>query len=200
MEKGWLYCVYNEVFEQYDKFTVKLGRTNNLKRRLNEYRTGYVNPSYYICVSDRCFRDSRKAESLLFYVLRRYRLKEQREFFSAPPKLIRMLIERLSELSDEHIDVLYKEVLRKAAPEDILDKISGEDETAWFESACEQQTFLEAFFEKYRFKPIHPEMFPNYEEPAITDLNKLMANVKVTFDSKSQGSFASEEGLAEARL
>jgi len=178
-EEGWLYCVFNEVFKQYGEFAVKLGRTNNLKRRLNEYRTGYVEPSIYLCISDRSFRDSRKAESLLFYILRRYRLKEQREFFSAPPNLIRMLLERLSELTDDHLDILYKQVLLKVAPEEIIETILDSDES-WFESACQQQTFLEEFFERFRFKPKTNLKFPGYIPIEVVDLNNLMASAKAT--------------------
>ena len=62
--QGWIYCLYNPCFKSYGSSVYKLGRTKNLKQRLNQYTTSYVDPSHFICISQRSFEDSRKAESI----------------------------------------------------------------------------------------------------------------------------------------
>lgn len=164
---GYIYCVWNEMYNQIGPNVVKLGETKNLKKRLQGYRTQYVQPSEYLCFSHRKFKNSKKAEHLLFYILRRYRIRKQREFFDAPPKLIRDIIEQLSDCSDEMIDKCYEHVCRKIcpmSPEECQEHISNPD-TDWFITQLEidlKNKSISEFLEQFRFRPKNPDMYPDY--------------------------------------
>ena len=82
---GYIYCIYNESFKSYGENTFKLGRTGNLNNRLNNYTTYYISPCKFLFTSldcERKFKDCIKAERILFYILRKYRVSNKREFFS----------------------------------------------------------------------------------------------------------------------
>ena len=157
---GWLYCLYNECFKAYGSSVYKLGRTKNLKQRMSQYTTSYIQPSHFVCVSSRKFRDSRKAETVLFYVLRIYRVVENREFFNVPSVQIRCIMDRLSYLSDDLVEELYSQILRKVVPQDIFDQIiDTEEELEWISQALEYKTWLDEFFQKFRFRPKDPSFY-----------------------------------------
>ncbi len=157
---GWLYCLYNECFKAYGESVYKLGRTKNLQQRLSQYTTSYIQPSHFVCVSGRRFRDSRKAEAVLFFVLRKYRIVENREFFHVPSMQIQHILDRLSYLSDELIEELYDQILRKVVPQNIYDQILDTDEElSWITKAIEYNNWLDDFFQKFRFRPKDPSFY-----------------------------------------
>jgi hypothetical protein len=157
---GWLYCLYNECFKTYGSSVYKLGRTKNLQQRLSQYTTSYIQPSHFVCVSSRKFGDSRKAEAVLFYVLRIYRVVENREFFNVSSVQVRCIMDRLSYLSDELVEELYSQILRKVVPQDIFDQIiDTEEELGWIREALEYKTWLDEFFQKFRFRPKDPSFY-----------------------------------------
>lgn len=157
---GWLYCLYNECFKAYGSSVYKLGRTKNLQQRLSQYTTSYIQPSHFVCVSSRKFRDSRKAETVLFFILRTYRVVENREFFNVPSVQIRCIMDRLSYLSDDLVEELYSQILRKVVPKDIYEQIMDtEEEFEWVHQALEYKTWLDEFFQKFRFRPKDPSFY-----------------------------------------
>jgi hypothetical protein len=157
---GFLYCLYNECFKAYGESVYKLGRTKNLQQRLAQYTTSYIQPSHFICVSGRHFRDSRKAEAVLFFILRKYRIVENREFFHVPSSQVRHILDRLSYLSDDLVEELYDQILRKVVPQDIYDQIlDTNEELSWITKAMEYQTWLDQFFQKFRFRPKDPSFY-----------------------------------------
>ena len=180
-DSGWLYCLYNKSFEE-DVF--KIGRTNNLRRRLGEYRTGFIHDSYYICVSEREFRNSRRAEALVFYILRKFRLRADREFFKASPVKIRALFMRLSFHDDDTIDRCWRAAMRKVCPTEILESLVSEDEGyKIFWEKCEMRSWLDERFEKFRFKPAKPHLYYpfGYRESASEEqeLEELVADLSL---------------------
>ena len=179
--KGWLYCLYNECFSSYGSTVYKLGRTKNLKQRLQHYRTGYIKPSHFIHISSRHFRDSRKAESILFFILRSYRVTKKREFFNIHDETIRYSIDRLSSLTDDMIDRIYRQILCRVCPDNILDNIMDtDDEPKWFSDSIKYTTDLEAFFEKYRFKPKNPKVYKNLKSIEEYTFSLLIDKCTVT--------------------
>jgi T5orf172 domain len=188
---GWLYCLYNECFKSYGSNVYKLGRTMNLKQRLSQYTTSYIQPSHFICVSFRKFRDSRKAEAVLFYILRMYRIVENREFFNIPSVQVRFILDRLSNLSDDLIEELYSQILQKVVPKDIYDQIiDTEEEFEWVHKSLEYKSWLDEFFQKFRFRPKDPSFYhrtglrPEEEE----ELYHLIVRAKEFKQSQYQNS------------
>jgi len=79
--KGYLYCLYNEMFQFYGDNVYKLGNTNNLKTRLHGYTTAYIQESTYKLTSS-LLPDKELAEMLLFDYLHEFRVNQNREFFN----------------------------------------------------------------------------------------------------------------------
>jgi hypothetical protein len=68
---GYLYVFYNESFlKSYDENVYKLGRTKNLNNRISTYNTSFIKDSEYL-ITSRIFKDSIKAETVLFFLLRK---------------------------------------------------------------------------------------------------------------------------------
>ena len=198
---GWLYCLYNECFKAYGSSVYKLGRTKNLKQRLSQYTTSYIQPSHFVCVSSRKFRDSRKAETVLFFVLRIYRVVENREFFNVSSGQVRCIMDRLSYLSDELVDELYSQILRKVIPQDIYDQIMDTDEElGWVQEALEYKTWLDEFFQKFRFRPKDPSFYhrTGMKQEEEEELYRLINQAKEFKQSKEK--MTRGEGLEETKV
>ena len=72
---GYLYIFFNESFiKSYGEDVYKLGRTSNLKCRKSTYNTSFIKESEYLYTS-RQFRDAIKSERVLFFILKKYRIK-----------------------------------------------------------------------------------------------------------------------------
>jgi hypothetical protein len=120
---GRLYCVYNETYKQYGENVYKLGRTNDLKKRKNGYTTPFLNDSEYLYHSKRELKNSIKAEKIMFFILKKYRIRDRREFFRVRLDLIKSVIDRIDNFSDRMIDLIYKQIIKQFCPEDIIDKL-----------------------------------------------------------------------------
>ena len=175
MESGWLYCLYNPAFEAYGETVYKIGRTNNLQRRLRDYTTGFIHPSHYTCISTREFKDSRKAEAVVHYLLRRFRVTKDREFFKLDSERIRSIIHLISDLNDKEVTEIFFKTCEKICPKIILDNVLTEKDFEIFFESTDLQTPWEEFFEKFRFKPANPERYYQYgyRDPEKEDLIKL---------------------------
>src|SRR3989337_423313 len=79
-DKGHLYCLHNEMFDYYGKNVYKLGTSNNVDNRLNQYTTSYLENCQIKHISEK-LDNKFYAESMLFFILDESRLKSSREFF-----------------------------------------------------------------------------------------------------------------------
>ena len=84
---GYLYCLYNKVYDTYGNSVYKLGKSINVKRRLGSYSTSYLNPSELKYTSQKVKYYS-YAEKLLFLKLKKYKLRSNREFFDCELAII----------------------------------------------------------------------------------------------------------------
>ena len=80
MNKGYLYILFNESYKHYGDSTYKFGRTQNLRNRIFTYNTSFVHDSKYLHTS-REFKDCIEAERVLFFLMKEYRIKNNKEFF-----------------------------------------------------------------------------------------------------------------------
>ena len=156
--EGYLYVVHNPIFA---KDVYKLGRTNNLKTRLRSYVTGYVEPSKYVYTT-KLFKDCIKAERILFFLLRKYRIREQREFFELNIDMIIDTIKTLENLSDKNFNLIYSKINSKICPDNILELINDED---YFKLLDFDYTKYNDLLEKFRYNP--------------NNKNKLLTKIKV---------------------
>ena len=120
MESGYIYVLYNEVYEHYGKDVYKIGRTTNLSRRLTAYVTSYVEPSEYVYSKEA--EDMENDEQVVFKKLEEYRMSKKREFFKCELSEIKEAIDSLNGMSKEEKEMLIgrnKKERRKKAREEI---------------------------------------------------------------------------------
>lgn len=80
-EKGYLYCLYDEVFQHYGENVYKLGCAKNLLQRMSGYSTTYIVKSEFMLQTDQLI-NYEEAEKILFILMNKYRIKKSREFFN----------------------------------------------------------------------------------------------------------------------
>ena len=177
---GYLYCLYNQAFESFGDNVYKLGRSGNLDNRLASYTTYYVEPSQFILTSanyDRKFKDCIKAERVLFYILRKYRVSNKREFFMCDIELIKETFERMCKFSNKMIDAMYKGVMGRIVPVDIIEKIEKGNQIItdkeWFQYEKGNMDSIFSYLEQFRFRPKNKEMYPGYMTPVEEEINML---------------------------
>ena len=79
-DKGYIYCLYNVVFKYYGEDVYKLGKSNDVIKRLSGYTTSYLEDSE-IKLQSKQLSNYGMAENILFHLLKDYRLKKNREFY-----------------------------------------------------------------------------------------------------------------------
>jgi hypothetical protein len=190
MVEGNLYCLHNPAFDRQGRHYYKLGRTQDLRKRLQTYQTGYLEPCVYVAVGSRRFASSEAAELVLFYLLRRFRVRENREFFNVPLSLVRHMLIRVSSLSDDRLDDIAKLIkatrdVNKFMSNNAIDSLIASFETVEIECRTEKTEYadyLDEFFEKFRFKPREEdvEMYKKFGYRTVEDLelNTLLDNTK----------------------
>jgi hypothetical protein len=170
--EGYLYIIYNPIFA---KDVYKLGRTNNLKTRLRSYVTGYIEPSKYLYTT-KMFKDCVKAERILFFLLRKNRIREQREFFELNIDIIINTIKTLENLSDKNFNLIYSKINSKICPDNILELINDED---YFKLLDFDYTKYNDLLEKFRYNP-------NNKNKLLTKIKIVHTKVKNDLENDSE--------------
>lgn len=85
--QGFLYCLHNEIFKFYGEDLYKCGNSVDTDKRLCQYTTSYPMPSEILLTSDSFF-DKSFAETLLFFYLKDFKFKPNREFIKCDFKII----------------------------------------------------------------------------------------------------------------
>jgi hypothetical protein len=98
---GYLYCMFNPMYKYYGENVKKCGNTINIDKRKNQYTTSYLEESEYLLTSEQFF-DKTFAETLLFYYLNDYRMRNTREFFDCDIKIVKDAFEKVKIFFDIH--------------------------------------------------------------------------------------------------
>ena len=93
-ESGYLYCVYHYSFVAYGNDTYKLGRTMNIKNRLNQYVTCFLGQVQVVHLSE-LTAQCKLAETILFKKLKEKRVEKNREFFKLELDIIKSTIDEV---------------------------------------------------------------------------------------------------------
>lgn len=79
-EKGYLYCIYNSIYDVYDIEILKVGNSCNLKERYRDYKYMYIDD---IEVKNELYVPFKYTfEYLLFFSLNKNRVYQKREYFT----------------------------------------------------------------------------------------------------------------------
>jgi hypothetical protein len=155
-KSGHLYCLYNKMYQTYGNNIYKLGHTCNPAKRINDYMTSYIEESEYKYVSERRFENSLKAERILFFLLRRNRVKKNREFFSLQVDDIIDTIKRVEAIPFEKIEKIYKIILNEYCSDRVFERI--EDNVHYLDCLVSP----DIFFEQFKFRPKNPELYRKF--------------------------------------
>jgi len=101
---GYLYCIYNKMYDVYGTNIYKLGNMKN-KNRMNSYVTPYIDPIEIKFISNKIL-DKSIGEKILFNILKEFRFRPNREFFQCDLSIIKKAF-------DEVESILLKEPLDK---------------------------------------------------------------------------------------
>ena len=179
---GYLYVLYHHTFQQYGPDVYKLGMTINPKQRLQGYTTAFADECEFKYVSDK-FHNCSKAEKVLFYLLRSERLNKKREFFQLSLHRCIKMIQQLQTLSAELLDRLYTQVCFEVVPLRVqaalmndASKIEAEL-MKWSNNDWTEKLPFDEYLEKFRWRPLKPEMWPTYVVPEVQSFHDL--NMKV---------------------
>ena len=153
---GYLYCLFNKMYTAYGSDVYKLGHTCNPSQRINDYMTSYIDESEYKYVTERRFENSLKAERVLFFLLRRNRLRKNREFFCIGLAEIIDTMKRVEAIPMEKIDKIYKIILNEYCSERVFENI--EDSVHYLDCLVSP----DVFFEQFKFRPKNPEMYRKF--------------------------------------
>lgn len=156
---GYLYVLYNDIYKSYGANVYKLGRTVNLKNRMGNYTTPFINASEYLYVS-RKFEDSVKAERVLFYILRVYRIKDKREFFDLTLESIKKTFDRLSNLNDNTIDRLYSLIVTGICSQRVIENLESDEE--FYDKIIRDANRMDEYFNQFKFRPQNPEFYKKW--------------------------------------
>ena len=179
--KGFLYCMWNKMFSSYGQDVYKLGRTSCLEARLNNYTTSYIEPCEYKYTTNRVFQNSIYAERVMFFLLRRFRIKKNREFFKVDLDTVIDTMRKLETMSDEKIEKIYKKILQDFCSDRIMENI---DNDAHY---LDCMVSPDAFFSQFMFRPKNPEM--EFYLLTITRYPNTLTNIFTALYQQPQNSY-----------
>lgn len=158
---GYLYILYNKVFNtyatEYKGEVYKLGRTNNCDTRLKHYTTSYIESSQFLYTSTK-FDNCIQAERILFYLLRYYRIRDKREFFTCDLDTVKQTIQSIESYTSSQIERIYNRICAKLCPERLISSFSEQDEE-YSERLRMSIDEVCRSLERFRFKPKYPEHY-----------------------------------------
>jgi hypothetical protein len=91
---GYIYCLYNNIFNYYGDDVYKFGNSINPDQRCLQYTTSYLEPCELKKMSNKYF-DKNFAETLLFHYLKDYRINGNREFFQCDKNIYEDAFEKV---------------------------------------------------------------------------------------------------------
>ena len=104
--EGYIYVIFNDMFNYHGEDIYKIGKTNDINKRLNGYITTYINKTELIYLSDKV-KDYHLCEKLLFQNINENRVVQNREFFKIDKleatTIIKKVVEEINLMTDDEI-------------------------------------------------------------------------------------------------
>ncbi len=151
-KSGVLYCMNNEMFET-DIY--KIGRTKDIIKRKKNYTTPYIKEIEYLYVT-KYLPDCKKAEKILHYLLKKYRINQDREFFKINIKIIIENMKFIENLDYYILNFYYNKINQGLNP---IINIYDKEELIIIMNNLQISNQIETFFEKFKFRPKDPSYY-----------------------------------------
>ena len=120
MNSGYIYILYNEMFKFYGDNVYKMGKTIDINKRLTGYTTSFIEPCEIKFLSSEV-KNYSLAEQLIFKALKRYRIKNNREFFNVQLtqaiKAVEAIINTINVMTEDEINLKMNEIIKERANE-----------------------------------------------------------------------------------
>ena len=101
--EGYIYIMFNDVFNYYGNNVFKIGKTTDIQQRVNAYVTSYIQPCEVKYVSETCINYS-LAEAIIFQKIDKYRVVKNREFFKVDKQeAIEIIEDTIKKINDRTI-------------------------------------------------------------------------------------------------
>ncbi|AYV82086.1 MAG: hypothetical protein Homavirus6_7 [Homavirus sp.] len=125
-KKGILYCLYNKFYDFVGENVYKLGYTKNLKKRLSSYTTCYLE-NMVVKASTTILQNAFFAETILFHILDKYRIKKNREFFKCPLDEIKKVFSQVEDMFKTKQNIIIAPNAFNNIKIDILNLLDNKD-------------------------------------------------------------------------
>ena len=134
-DQGFLYCCTTNIKDHY-----KIGKTKNLNKRLNQYKTSIINPAFLItcppCQNNVCFCDKTNKplnafdfitlkERAVHKMLKEYRVEKNHEFFKCKIQDISVAFDKVQTMNKQVLQDYLKNNIE--TPCKIIDKNNNEE-------------------------------------------------------------------------
>jgi len=108
-KSGFIYILWNKIYNYYGENVYKIGKTSNIVCRLNQYTTSYIDPCEIKYLSRRCINYT-LAEGTIFQLIHNKRIISNREFFKIDKdEAIKIIDEVINKINNGIITELIKE-------------------------------------------------------------------------------------------
>jgi hypothetical protein len=111
---------------------------------------------------------------VLFFLLRKYRVRAQREFFNLELNVIIETIQKIELLTDRQIDRIYSRILSKICPDNILSKLEFLNDEQYLKFLDFDYSIIDEYLEKFRYRPKSKSQLINYVSSEELELSTLM--------------------------
>lgn len=111
---GYIYILFNEMYKFYGDDVYKLGKTNNIAKRLHGYVPSYIKHPEVKYLSKKVINYS-LAEKMVFEKLKAFRIAKNREFFKITNLtetiiIIDDIIDNINNMDDDELITAYENI------------------------------------------------------------------------------------------
>ncbi len=159
--------MYHDSYKHYGNDIYKIGWTTDIKRRIKDYTTSYLTEPKFLYTSTQ-FEYGYKAERILFYLLRRNRIKNNREFFHISLDRAISIIKKLEIIQiNQDFNKLYDKMCLSLCPKELVEQLSDPTKVVTYIDKLSDDDFqnmsklddVMEFIEQFRFKPTNPKIY-----------------------------------------
>jgi hypothetical protein len=103
--QGFIYIIYNDVFNFYGDNVFKIGKTIDIGKTINSCKDTYLNHTEIKFISELC-SDYTLAENMIFDTLKTNRVNNKREFFRGDLKeIIEVIEDKVKHINDNYANL-----------------------------------------------------------------------------------------------
>lgn len=172
----FIYCIFNQYFFYYGSDVYKLGRALDVEKRTNSVSTFALDN--YIVKYSKEVEDEIKAEKILFQILDIYRITNSREFFKVSLPIIKLAMDRTSDILSNNVPYIPPEKLNflhiPIINENKYDELKANQYNTKFEKQIiEKYEYLNDINDKISTIDINSLLLHDFAQISVTSNNNV---------------------------